>query len=237
MLRSPAMAMPPLPRILLEQEAERRSPEPKGHDVVPAFLRLRHTVFRAHFPDGSISEPFTYDIVERERLDAVVVVAHFRDKQGERSLYLRSALRPPVAQRPREAWPLPEREDLGGLWELCAGLVEVDERSPEGLLLCAARELAEELGFEVEPSSIKPLGPSSFPAPGLIGERHFFFHVEVDPASQKQPSEDGSVLERGAVIVALPLSQALALVRAGEIQDEKTELGLRRLAEIEEGAS
>ena len=42
--------------------------------------------------------------------------------------------------------PIPERESLGNLWELPAGLVEVEERSPEGVRACARRELLEELG-------------------------------------------------------------------------------------------
>jgi len=222
------MALPPLPRISLAQDAERRSPE-AGQ---PAFLRVRQVVLRASFPNGEVSAPFTYDIVERERLDAVVIAAHFQDEHGRRCVFLRSALRPPVAQRSREDSPIPERPNLGGLWELPAGLVELDERSPEGLRRSAARELHEELGFKVDPAALEPLGPSSFPAPGLIGERHFFFHVLVDPKTRVTPAEDGSALEQHAAICALPLEEALALARTGDIEDEKTELGLRRLAEI-----
>jgi len=220
------MALPPLPRILITQEGERPSPP-------DPFLRLRHETLRARFADGELSEPFAYDRVERERLDAVVIAAHFRDEQGRRMVFLRSSIRPPVALRPREAWPVPERETLGVLWELPAGLVEVEERSPEGLLRSAARELHEETGLHVEPKDLRPLGPASFPAPGMIGERHFFFHAAVDPSRCVEPPEDGSVLERKALVVALPLDEALSLARAGDIEDEKTELGLRRLAEIE----
>jgi ADP-ribose pyrophosphatase len=131
--------------------------------------------------------------------------------------------------------PVPERllsPGLGGLWELPAGLVEDDERSREGLRRCAARELHEEVGIAVDPAALLPLGPSGFPAPGIIGERHFFFHVEIDPAQIRVPLEDGSALERQARIAAVGLDEALALTRAGVIEDEKTELALRRLAEI-----
>lgn len=226
------MALPPLPRTLVSLERQRRSPGPE--DGVTPFLRVEHLVLRAHFPDGTESEPFTYDIVTREKLDAVVIVAHFRDALGERHVYLRSALRPPVALRPADAEPMPGHADFGSLWELPAGLVEPDERSTEGLKVSAARELHEELGFEVDPKSLKPLGRATFPAPGIIGERHFFFHVEVSPDKRGNPPEDGSVLEQQAAIVSMPLREALALVREGSIEDEKTELGLRRLVEIEE---
>lgn len=220
------MPLPPLPRLAL------RLVEGLPSKDEPGFLNLQRRVLRVEYEDGSLSEPFVYDGVLRERLDAVVVAPHFRDAAGVRHVYLRSALRPPVEARPIDARPVPERPTLGCLWELPAGLVEVDERSPEGLLRCAARELHEEVGFEVDPGALQELGPSSFPAPGMIGERHFFFHVEVDPARQGTPPEDGSPLERSAAIVAIPLDEALALVRRGDIEDEKTELGLRRLAEL-----
>jgi ADP-ribose pyrophosphatase len=222
------MALPPLPRIVLVQESVRRSED----DSAQAFLRVERSILRARFEGGEPSEPFTYDTVAREKLDAVVIAAHYVDERGRRMVYLRSALRPPVALRPREQWPVPERADLGGLWELPAGLVETDERSPEGLRRSAARELQEELGFVVVPDKLAPLGPSSFPAPGIIGERHFYFHVLVDPAHRALPSEDGSVLENNATIVAVALEEALDLARAGIIEDAKTELGLRRLAEM-----
>ncbi len=189
-------------------------------------------MYRLRFANGETSEPFAYDVVDRARLDAVVIAAHFRGDDGRRHVYLRSALRPPVATRARDVSPHPESEDLGSLWELPAGLVEEDERTPEGLVRCAARELHEELGFEVDPASVRPLGPSAFPAPGMVSERHFYFHVEVEPAKREEPLEDGSPLERHAAVIVAPLDELLALVRAGGLEDLKTEVGLRRLAEI-----
>ena len=82
------------------------------------------------------------------------------------------------------------------------------------------------------PADLRELGPSTFPSPGVIGERHFFFHVEVDPTKRKTPPEDGSLLEHAAVIADVPLTEALAACRAGEVEDAKTELALRRLADI-----
>ncbi len=218
------MLPPPPPHTLLRDE----TPVPSG----PPFLRVHRAMYRLRFANGETSEPFAYDVVERARLDAVVIAAHFRGGDGRRRVYLRSALRPPVATRARDVSPHPEREDLGSLWELPAGLVEEDERTPEGLVGCAVRELHEELGFDVDAASVRPLGPSAFPAPGMIGERHFYFHVEVEPAKRKVPLEDGSPLERHAAVILAPLDELLALVRQGGLEDLKTEVGLRRLAEI-----
>jgi ADP-ribose pyrophosphatase len=220
-------ALPPLPAITLSLDRER-----SDHAPANAYLRVRRMELRANFADGLVSEPFFYDVVERKALDAVVVVPHFRDESGARKVLLRSALRPPVAFRPREAWPIPERATLGGLWEVPAGLVEESERSEEGLRACAVRELYEETGALVEANAMQPLGPSTFPCPGVIGERHFFFHAEIDPTALVPPVEDGSVLERQAALVAVSLVDALALIRAGEIEDAKTEIALRRLMEI-----
>lgn len=216
-------SLPPLPSVELLVESDIR--EGQG------YLRMRRYRLRARFPEAGLSESFAYDAVEREALDAVVVAPHFRDPAGTRHVVLRSSIRPPAALR-REAWPGSDETPPGILWEVPAGLVEADERSDEGLLRCAARELLEEIGARVAPSAVMPLGPSTFPSPGVIGERHIYFHVEIDPKTVVAPTEDGSVLERAAVLVALPLECALALVRAGEIEDAKTEIALRRLAEI-----
>jgi ADP-ribose pyrophosphatase len=220
------MPLPPFPKLALKLV------ETLPAQDRPGFLGLRRQVFRVEFEDGSLSEPFTYDSVDRERLDAVVIAPHYRDASGRRHVFLRSALRPPVATRPLAVRPVPEAPTLGALWELPAGLVEVEERSPEGLRRSAARELLEEVGFKVDPASLAPLGPSTFPAPGMIAERHFYFQVEVDPAHRETPTEDGSPLEQAAVIVAIPLDEALTLTRRGEIEDAKTEVALRRLAEL-----
>jgi ADP-ribose pyrophosphatase len=220
-------ALPSLPKTTLSIDRDRSEHAPHG-----AFLTLRRLELRAQFSDGAVSEPFFYDLVMRKSLDAVVIAPHFRDESGARKVLLRSALRPPVAFRPREIWPVPERATLGGLWEFPAGLVEPDERSEEGLRRCAVRELYEETGADVPLESMQPLGPSTFPAPGIIGERHFYFHVEIDPAALVPPVEDGSVLERQASLVTVTIEDALALVRAGELEDAKTEIALRRLAEL-----
>jgi ADP-ribose pyrophosphatase len=53
----------------------------------------------------------------------------------------------------------------------------------------------------------------------------------VDPRLRHSPSGDGSTLEKDALILDLPLTDALQHCREGLIRDAKTELALRRLRE------
>lgn len=209
-MTAPRATLPELPKVELETVRDKRVGE-------GGFLVLRRTQLVA-VQAGERSASFEYDAIDRRAFDASVMVAHHVEG-GRVHVWLRSCLRPPLALR--------EDPMTAVLWEVPAGLVEPGE-SPRA---AAAREIAEELGFEVAESALADLGPPSHPAPALIGEVHHFFHVEVDPTTRTEPDGDGSPVESGAMIVSLPLDDALAACRRGEIRDEKTELALRRLAD------
>lgn len=217
-------AFDPPPEIELDLVEDLSPPHDSG------FLRLIRRRYCARYPDGSVSEPFVYDAVDRRAIDAVVMAAHYVEA-GARWVYLRSAVRPPLLLRDPRRSPVPELDRGAGLWELPAGLIEESEQSKAGVVRSAAREIQEELGFEVPVSSLRELGPSTYPAPGIIGERHFYFEVEVDPSVRAEPAHDGSPLEHGGSVKAVQLREALALAARGVIEDAKTELALRRLAE------
>jgi ADP-ribose pyrophosphatase len=213
------------PKIQLELLEDLSPPDQTG------FLRLVRRRYRATYPDGTLSVPFVYDVVDRNALDAVVIAAHFVASDGTPRVFLRSAFRPPLTLRERAHSPLPEEACDGHLWELPAGLVEAAEQSATGVVQAAQRELLEELGFEVGVEALSPLGHSTFPAPGMVAERHFYFEVRVDPLVRREPELDGSPLEHFGSVIELPLREALDLCRKGVIEDAKTELALRRLLE------
>lgn len=185
-----------------------------------AFLKVRSVDLVATREDGTRSRSFPYDVLDRKAIDAAVMVAHHL-VDGRLHVYLRSAVRPPLALRPRD--PV-----VASIWEVPAGLVEPDERPAAA----AAREVEEELGFSVKEAEMIALGPPAYPAPGFIGELHYYFHVRVDPSQRKQPRGDGSPLEEGARIESVPLDDAIEACRRGDVPDLKTELALRRLREV-----
>jgi ADP-ribose pyrophosphatase len=211
------------PRVRIEVLADRSH----GSRGDQGFIRVRRLDLRNHYEDGSASAPYPYDCAERSAMDAVGLVLHAADGR----VCLRSSIRPPLSLRAGYALPLPGTEDPT-LFEIPAGLVEIDEHGEDGLKSCAARETLEEVGLEVAHDAFLRLGPGVYLTPGLIAEKLHFFHALVDPAAAKAPSLDGSPVEEGARIEWVPLAEALAACRDGRIEDIKTELGLRRLAEI-----
>jgi ADP-ribose pyrophosphatase len=215
----PSATLPELPALpVVELDTVRETRLGEG-----GFLVLRRMELVA-IRDGARSKPFAYDAIDRRAFDASVMIAHHLEG-GRVCVWLRSSLRPPLALRPEIA---AGASVAAVMWELPAGLIEPGE-SPRA---AAAREIREELGFEVAEGALHELGSPSHPAPGFIGELHHFFRVEVDPTTRKEPEGDGSPVEADAAIVSVPLEAALAACRNGVIKDEKTELALRRLADI-----
>lgn len=194
------------------------------------FLKVRRLRMRSLYADGTSSEVFSYDVVDREALDAVVMVlfAHRDDAPDDPLVCVRSALRPPLALRPMRALVVPDPRRDVELWELPAGLIEPHEKGIDGVRACAARETREETGFDLPPDDFATLGPPVFLSPGMCGEKiHIVCGRVADPRADVRAEGDG-VLEAGATVAWWPLSQCLTLAAEGVIEDAKTELALHR---------
>lgn len=100
------------------------------------------------------------------------------------------------------------------LLEVPAGSREEFE-APEA---CAARELQEELGLVAD--RLEPLC-EFFPSPGFCGEKMWVYLATGLSATAARP-EDDELIEA----VRLPLTRALDMIAAGEIEDAKTIIGL-----------
>ena len=189
------------------------------------FLVLRRMRLRLVLADGSKTKEGLWDFVERPMgLDAVVLALYRRAALVE--VLLRSGVRVPVQ------FGRPEAPPSLLLPELVAGILERGEVTEAAVRKRAADEALEEAGLAIEVQSVERLGAPMFPSPGMCAELFHFVCAEVPrDATAAVPQGDGSPFEEGARLEWVPLEVALARCARGEIQDLKTELGLRRLRE------
>jgi ADP-ribose pyrophosphatase len=207
--------------------------EIEGDQVVGegGFLAIRRLRLRNRRADGSLSAPYVCDFAVRPvGLDAVAVVIWHRGPAGVQVL-VREGLRPALAVgRPAGLPVVADGRAYLFLAELVAGIVEAGDRGEAGLRARAAAEVLEEAGYRVDPARIVRLGAGLFPTAGSMAEKLHLCAVEIaDPAAQTTLAGDGSPMEEGAAVRWLPLDEAIAACVRGEIEDAKTELGLRRL--------
>lgn len=181
-------------------------------------LVLRRLKLRLVGTDGTRTRAGSWDFVERPMgLDAVVVAIWRRRAQAVEVL-IRAGVRVPLhfgrAEKPRSmTFP-----------ELVAGILEPGDALEER----AADEAREEAGLSVK--HLVRLGPPMFPTPGMCAEQFHFVAAEVaEDAPMTAPEGDGSPFEEGARLEWMTLAEALRRCGSGEIQDLKTEVGLRRL--------
>lgn len=191
------------------------------------FLHVRRLRVRNLRADGSKSDVYRVDVVDRPRLDAVAVLVWRRGDSGPEFL-TRQNLRPAAYFR-REKVPnvADERSHLF-CEEIVAGLLETDDLGLDGVRHRACLEVFEEAGFRVQPEAVELLGPPFFVAPGIISEKIFLTAVEVTGLWAAPPEGDGSPLEEGGATRWRTRAELEAALADGTIQDAKTELALRR---------
>jgi len=186
-----------------------------GHLVL---RRMRLRFLRA---DGTRSEEGRWDYVERPMgLDAVVVALWRRGVRGIEVL-LRAGVRVPLQ------FGRPEAPPRLLFSELVAGILEPGEQGEAAVRKRAADEAMEEAGLKI--GTVEQLGPPMFPTPGMCAELFHFVVAEVKDSRATPPQGDGSPFEEGARLEWISLDEALRRCTRGEIQDLKTEVGLRRL--------
>ena len=183
----------------------------------PPFLTLRHVLMQLEYPDGTFSEKFVHDVVERENLNAVVICAYVIN-DGFLKVWLRSCVRPALAKL-----RVGEPSLKGNGWELPAGLID----SGEEPTAAAIRELREEVGFDIMRGDIEALGAPIRSSVGLAGETLHFYAVNVSNFVRGEPLLDGSPIEKHGKCL---LVSADDIIESG-IGDLKTELGIFRLKE------
>jgi ADP-ribose pyrophosphatase len=192
-----------------------------------AIRRLRCVNVR---PDGSRSAPYLCDFLVRPKgLDAVVVAVYAR-AAGRTQVLVREGLRIPLAVG-RAGAPVAEKPRGFFFHEVVAGIIEPEDEGEAGVRRRAALEVEEESGYRVAPEAVELLGAGTFPSPGAMAEKFWFTCVEVDPAAAATPAGDGSPMEEGARLEWRDLDEAIRACARGDIEDAKTEIALRRLAD------
>ncbi|HET9597045.1 MAG TPA: NUDIX hydrolase [Anaeromyxobacteraceae bacterium] len=218
-----------MPRVIAIEIVEDRTDRSRCDE---GFLRLKRFTAVNRRADGSSSRQYPIDVIDRPTFDAVAVCLWARGAGGVEVL-TRRGLRPAAYFRREHPTVLPEGEYLL-LEELVAGVLEPGEVGDAALLGRAAHEVREETGLVIDPGALRTLGAPFFMLPGIASEKIHLVEGEVargaGPAEWAAPEEgDGSPLEEGALLRWRPLDDAIAACERGEIEDAKTELGLRRL--------
>ena len=117
--------------------------------------------------------------------------------------------------------PIYENNDNKGYSvEVCAGVIDGNEDAET----CVIRETEEEVGYKIL-SAKKVL--ETYMSPGAVTEKIFLFVAEYTDA-MKVNSGGGLISEREEIeVLEIPFTDALKMLRTGEIQDAKTVLLLQ----------
>lgn len=194
------------------------------------FLVLRRLVVRNRYADGTVSEPYPIDYIDRRGMDSVAITLWYR-AAGKIFVCIRRGIRAAVWFRRTQGRPLPDEIPYDLPYEAIAGSVEPQDNGMDGLIARACAEAWEEAGSKVAPPQCDYLG-SILPSHGQSSERIYLFAAEINPEKIQPPPGDGSVNEAAAPPPEWRTSdEILKLCRSGEIEDPKIEIGLRRLLE------
>jgi len=107
----------------------------------------------------------------------------------------------------------------GMLIETCAGLLDND--SPE---VAIRRETEEETGYRITDVT-KVM--EAYMSPGSVTEKLFFYIAHYSPNTER--SIGGGIDEEEIDVLELPLTEAMQMIKTGEIQDGKTIMLLQHL--------
>ena len=119
------------------------------------------------------------------------------------------------------------RHAAGGyIWELPAGIL----KEAEPPRACAARELREEVGLEAR--EWRALG-SIYTTPGFCDEQIHLFLARGLTEGPHERDHDEVIDE----VCAVPIDEALAMIRRGDVVDGKTVAGLYRAADVVRGVA
>lgn len=176
------------------------------HEVFRKFFRIEEVTLRHELFNGSMSAEISRLILDRG--DSVAMLLCDPAKQ---MVLLCEQFRVPTYDK-----------GPGWLLELPAGSLEQGENEEE----CARREAMEETGYSV--NSLRRIA-CVYLSPGGSSEQIHIFYGEVSMSDRV--GIGGGVLDENEDIrlISMPMAEASAKARSGQIQDAKTLIGLQWL--------
>jgi nudix-type nucleoside diphosphatase (YffH/AdpP family) len=172
--------------------------------ILDDIFRIEEAYLRFEQFDGQMSPPVRRLTLERGKSAAILVFNRNTEK-----LILISQFRYPTYQ-----------DGHGWTIEAIAGMVDPGEKPEES----ARRELQEETGLDIDRFEHIT---TFYPSPGGSSEQIYLYYSEVS-GEQAKYKETGGLLASGEDIkvIELTLDEALAKIKAAEIIDSKTIIGI-----------
>jgi len=182
-------------------------------EVFKKFFRIEEVTLRHELFNGSMSAEMTRLILDRGNSVAMLLY----DPENQTVLLCEQFRLPTYEQGP------------GWLLELPAGTLERGENAEE----CARREAMEETGYAVK--SLRRIA-CVYLSPGGSSEKIYIFYGEVSTTDRL--GKGGGVLaeDEDIRLISMPMAEAFAKARDGQIQDAKTLIGLQWLELQQAGA-
>ncbi len=197
------------------------------------FCSLERYSVTNHYNDKSTSQNYDCDILLHKGFDAVGILPYLIIND-EIHVLLISNFR--AAAYFREAMDKPESmpNEILEFIEIPAGVIDKEDHEGsaninETIKKASARELDEECGYNVKPSSFEVLGSHYYAAPGIMAERIYISTVNITGKKCGFAKKDGSVMEENIKNMIIPLDKAIKYVHKGIIKNAVTEIAISRL--------
>ncbi len=177
--------------------------------IFDRFFKIDEVLLKHEKYDGTMTEPLIRFSFERG--ESVAVILFFPESEE-------------VALIEQFRYPAFSATGVGWLLEIVAGSVDREE----DLESIASKEVLEETGYAVLPGSLEKMC-TFFASPGGTSERVHLYLANVSQADKKEKGGGNKSEEEDIHVVKVRLSEALAMLKEGKIEDAKTIIGLMML--------
>jgi len=169
------------------------------------FFTITETRLRFLKKDGTMSRPVTRDNMDRPDASAVLLY-----DRGENAVVLVRQFRYSVFAG----------GDGGWMTEVVAGTLDPEDNPEQA----ARREVMEETGYAI--TDLDHIF-TFYPSPGGCSEKVYLYLAEVDDGKREAEGGGAPGEEEDIEVLKVPVPEALAMMKRGEIVDGKTLIALQ----------